>query len=200
MGVNFVIPPKFDEKKICIGEMCKICKGEECCARCGCCYSPEDFHVFTYPYSREDRVKYLKAFLKRGYTSIELKWMLDRQDAAFYTMHYYSDIRKMKVVKEKLLRGDGILYLRTRNIGKGIVDVVHPDAIRDTGCRLQGPDGCKLTYRKRPKGGRMVVPKIHILDNCTCLYSEFQAAMDWFQYQDILFEVYEYFYKLEISD
>ena len=82
-NVNFVIR-SLDEKKIFMNcEACKSCpKGTRCCESCGCAYSPEDFYVLQHNFSKEDQVKYLKHFIKRGYVSIDHKCLTNKYGAA----------------------------------------------------------------------------------------------------------------------
>lgn len=204
--LNFILRSQFDERVFtCKPEICKQCQGIDCCQHAPCVYSPYDFHVFSYPYTKEERVKYLIHHLKKGDTSIDHKTFLKKIGA-----YDFSDLResiseslilgikKMKVGinRESLMNLDGILYLRARAIGKGVIDIIHLNWIEDTGCSLWNPDtGCKYTYEKRPKGGRMLVP--HQLHNCLPMYSEYNAVQDWSKYQDVLYEVFMYFYTVK---
>lgn len=193
--VNFVLKAEFDTAKVCINkEACSICKGAYCCQNTGCVFSPKDFQILRYAYTKEERIKYLIAFLNRGYASIDHYRLIDRKTGALDADTFF--IEDITVNREKLLKGEGALYLRARNINKDIVDVIHIRGMSSTGpCVLWSEEkGCKLSYRKRPKGGRLVIPQYNIFENkCIALYNEPMAAIEWYPYQDILYEVYMHF-------
>lgn len=204
--VNFVIvstESKREQETECTNaKLCAMCKGYYCCQNCGCSYSPEDFYVLTHPFSEEERLKYIISFLKRGYASIDHKRLLERQYGAFswdsiYSMRYPSDVKNLRISLSKLLHCDGALYLRAPNIGQGPVDVIHSYVLGpDTGCALWTKEsGCPLSYRKRPKGGRLLIPREDF--DCEEKYTELQAAKDWRPYQTLLYKAYEYFMNNE---
>lgn len=195
-GVNFVIRKTLDEEKIFANcQMCASCGGE-CCKSTGCVFSPEDFYVFRNYFSDEQRLQYLIAFLKRGYASIDQVKLYDKVNGAFKC-----DINNLSIFDEDLFKisykkienGDGALYLRVRNKGHNIVDVLHLQNYYTEGCVLLSKNGCPFPLKKRPKGGRLLRPKLHIDSVCIPLYTEVQAAIDWYPYQKILFKAYEYF-------
>lgn len=56
------VPKDYDTAKNVNTEICKKCGGE-CCQRCGCNYSPDDFEEISF--------EYLKQQLEKGYISVE---------------------------------------------------------------------------------------------------------------------------------
>ena len=192
-NVNFVIR-SLDEKKIFTNcEMCKFCNdGTRCCESSGCAYSPEDFYVLQHNFSKEDQVKYLKHFIKRGYVSIDHKCLTNMHGAADI-IKLTRDLNYDCISYEKLLAGEGALYLRVRNVRQPIVDFLSLEEIEGP-CILWSPErGCPLSYNKRPKSGRLLRPKMTPDGDCIQAYTELQAAIDWYPYQDILYQLYKIF-------
>lgn len=195
---NFVVVGTKESTEHAINhEACKACKGRGCCQNCGCVCSPDDFYVLAHPFSHKERVRYIIQLLKRGDFSIDHKRMKNKDTGAFdvysYTLH------GIRVNKQKLLRGDGTLYIRARNIGKPIIDVVHFNWDEDTGCACWSKEkGCKFSDVKRPKGGRMLIPDPYgDYAFCVAEYDELDAARDWMKFQEVLYDVYDYFLKEE---
>lgn len=195
-GVNFVMREQLDEENVfCNPEECKKCNGA-CCKSSGCVFSPDDFYVFRNPFSDEERLQYLIAFLKRGYASIDHEKLYDKEEGAFVVPEkivFPLENNVLKISYEKILRGDGTLYIRMRNEGHGIIDVQHMDSYTTKGCVFLTSKGCKLSFKKRPKGGRRLRPKNKGFGMCIPGYPEIQASIDWYPYQKILFQAYEYF-------
>lgn len=195
-NVNFVIRSLNEQKIFENCEMCKHCTyGRRCCETCGCAYSPEDFYVFTHDFSKEDRIKYLKHFIKRGKTSFSHRCLTSETGAVDIVNaidNFDSDLNRY-VSLEKLLAGEGVLFLRVRNKNYPIVQVVNGEDDSSPCILLDREKGCPLSFNKRPKGGRLLRPKLSIEGDCVQNYTELQAAIDWYPYQDILFEVYKSF-------
>lgn len=72
------------------------------------------------------------------------------------------------------------LYLRARNLGKPIVDLLS----MKTTCASLTEDGCKFDYEHRPFGGKNLIP----VDNGICYpeISSFDILNTWKNYQTIL--------------
>lgn len=144
-------------------EICKGCGGE-CCQRCGCDFSPDDFQEISF--------EYLKQQMEKGYISIEY---IDREQI-------YSDF--------------GVYILRARNQGKPIVDAGYG---RRTPCILwTKEDGCKLDYKYRPTGGKLMKPSAKIdratgEHECPTSYSTRRCVYEWKRYQHILLQLKDYF-------
>lgn len=203
--INFVIEKEFDEKIYTNQpDICRECGGIHCCRHSPCAYSPYDFHVFRQPYSKAERLKFLIYRLKKGDISIDHMMCRDKINGAYEitpelnrelmrSMILHSDLQ-LNVNREKLMNMDGLLFLRARSSDKGIVDAIHLNWIEDTPCSLWDPKkGCKYPYEKRPKGGRMVVPKRDM--PCVPMYNEHNAVQEWSRYQDILYDLFQYFFK-----
>jgi len=76
-------------------------------------------------------------------------------------------------------------YLRIRNVNSAIVDPAYKRQ-----CSILTDKGCPLAFEYRPKGARELVPG---LLQCSPDYSKQQCAIDWYQYIDILSNVYDYY-------
>ena len=115
----------------------------------------------------------LKAEIEKGYISIE--W----------------------VDGEAVLRPGGVYILRVRNVGKPIVD----NSYDRSPCILWSEkNGCKLSYEKRPLGGRLLIPmkgydyftkKEEYM--CHNEYDIDACFDDWAKYQEVLRKLVEYF-------
>lgn len=199
--VNFTIIPEVDSETCCnCTDYCRnVCKGYGCCENSGCVLSPNDIYVLAHEYSFEDRVRYLKMLLYRGDYSIDHKMLRDTNYGALRVVGNPFEVNGYCVSKNKLERGDGALYLRARNRGKRIVDLIHFNWEEDGPCAAWNPDtGCKFSYSKRPKGGRLLMPapEGHTFEDCEPLYDEYTAALEWVKFQDVLYEVYMHFRNL----
>lgn len=79
------------------------------------------------------------------------------------------------------------LFLRIKNQHAKVIDPSWGDV-----CSLLTDNGCPLLFEYRPKGARELVA---IEGDCACLYSKKQCATEWYEYRDILFQVYDYYDK-----
>lgn len=70
-------------------------------------------------------------------------------------------------------------FLRVRN---KVANVVDPSWGGE--CSLLTEDGCPLSYKERPKGGRELEPSTTGV--CIARYDKIDAAKDWYKYNDIL--------------
>lgn len=181
--VNFVMIKGLDKERIFTeSEICRNCNGS-CCKHDGCAFSPQDFYVFQNPFSDEERYKYLKHFLKRGYASIAFESL----NQAKYIMKNYIYFPGDLTLKY-LLDGEGALYIRMRNRREGSVSIFNYD-LNEGGCVFLTENGCKLSFEERPRSGRELIPNVY--HDCISLYSEYQAAIDWYPYQRILYRIYQ---------
>ncbi|MFZ2992457.1 MAG: hypothetical protein WA061_01965 [Microgenomates group bacterium] len=79
-----------------------------------------------------------------------------------------------------------VFFLRMRNVNSGIIDA----SWGGKACVLfVDGKGCPLSFEKRPKGGKGVVPKEN--GKCTTVYSKPDCVKEWYEYQDIMDLVYE---------
>lgn len=81
----------------------------------------------------------------------------------------------------------GIYILIVRNQGAPIVDT----GVRRTPCSLLTSNGCKLSYEDRPTGGKMLIPS-NIM-KCESKYSIYDCCYDWKTYQNVLYQLVQYF-------
>lgn len=79
-------------------------------------------------------------------------------------------------------------FLRIRNNNGSMIDPSWGGQ-----CCLLGEDGCPLSFKYRPLGGRALQPKDEHNKVCTSGYSKAQCTLDWLPYQDILEKVFDYF-------
>lgn len=81
-------------------------------------------------------------------------------------------------------------YLRARHTNANVVDAAWGGT-----CKLLTPKGCSLTYKDRPKGGRLLIPCEN--RNCIPEYTKQQAAIDWYKYNDILTKLVNHYRNTE---
>lgn len=100
-----------------------------------------------------------------------------------------------------IFESSGLYILRIRNQGAPIVDLGY----KRTPCILLTEKGCKLKYRKRPSGGKYLVPSNQFSSNkptpirkCLSIYTIVDCCYDWKPYQKILVKLTEYFQDKEI--
>lgn len=89
----------------------------------------------------------------------------------------------------------GVLFLRVRNQGTPIVDTALHGRMP---CILLTKNGCKLDYKKRPTGGRLLRPSSTIsrITNKRECYSQYgieECCYEWKPHQKILHQLVEYF-------
>ena len=132
-------------------DICKKCR-DKCCEKSGCDYYVEDFQNF--------QLDYLLNRLEEGNISI----------VAALGFDYVGN----KVVCSP------ILYLRARNEGKGIVDLL---SIK-TRCAVLTENGCPYTFNERPSGGKFFVPKEN--GKCYPLMNQKEKILEWKAHQKIL--------------
>lgn len=87
-----------------------------------------------------------------------------------------------------------VYILRIRNKDKPIVDLKH---IRDTPCILLTEKGCKLKYKDRPTGGKLVIPNhmsiiLHEM-SCTSNYTISKCCFEWLPHKKVLSQLIEYY-------
>lgn len=159
------VPKDYNNAQNVNPEICRECGGE-CCQRCGCNFSPDDFSEISF--------EYLKTQLEKGYISIE-----------------YID-------GEMIYADFGIYILRARNQGAPIVDT---DFRPRTPCVLWTKErGCKLDYKHRPSGGKLLIPSEKIarglwgnVRDCHSPYTLRNCCNEWRPHQRVLSELIDYF-------
>lgn len=83
-------------------------------------------------------------------------------------------------------------FLRVRNRNSNIVDASWGGV-----CSLLSNTGCILSYDKRPKGGRSLIPAV---PECRITYTKDQCARDWYKYNDILRKLEDHYYDKNIEN
>lgn len=153
-------------------EVCAECGGE-CCKRCGCHFSPDDFEEISF--------EFLKGEIEKGYISIDC---VDEDIALFETTVEL-----------------GTFFLRIRNQGAPIVDV----GFKKTPCILLTEKGCKLDYKHRPTGGKLLIPSEEKISTYSCFmrechskYSIEACCFEWEPHQKVLHKLRKYFLDKEI--
>ena len=156
------------------GKECGPCKkcGGKCCKTYGCQFSPDDFEEISYDYLR-DKME------STGCISIDW-WEGDPRPGV-----------------NKLGK---CLFLRMRHQSKWNSVGAEPiiDASWGGRCILHTDEGCPLSYEDRPKGARWLIANPDSKGHCYEGYPKNQCAIDWLPYQDILFELMDYFSNKEI--
>ena len=132
-------------------EICKKCGGM-CCKKSGCDYSAHDFLDLSY--------EGLSNELKKGDKSIVCYMDFKTMSNGSYTYEPF-------------------LYLRARNKGRDIIDLV---SIK-TGCASLKSNGCSFTYEDRPSGGKNLTPVDKKIGPCTPVVNPLDIVNTWKPYQ-----------------
>ena len=152
--------------------ICRECGGS-CCKRVPCHYAPDDFESLTY--------KSLKRIMiKKRYISV-IRFSKRFVELSFSDSFEASHLKHFYI-------------LRIRTSGTGIA-VRAADVYEDDLCMLLGKDGCRLLYKDRPKGARMLIPKWE--KQCEQLYNMDDCVHDWVKHQALLERLYKYFERRE---
>lgn len=99
------------------------------------------------------------------------------------------------LVDGEMIYQRGFFYiLRVRNVGAPIVDL----GCDRSKCCLLTKKGCKLSYEKRPMGGKMLIPGHAIIEGhelimCNNLYDIEQCCYDWKPHTEVLSKLAKYF-------
>ena len=171
-------------------DICKECKGKNCCAHFGCMYSAQDFIVLRdEKYTHDQRLMILTELLKQGNISIDMCWMKDRYLGPLHPITKRPDI-------DKISDGDGALYLRARNKDRPIIDFQYfLEEGKHYPCKNWDPEkGCQFSEEERPYGGRMLKP-IAVTSGDITIHTcetvgEDDAIKSWLKHQLLLYELY----------
>lgn len=146
-------------------EVCKNCGGR-CCKKSGCDYWTSDLPDKTY--------KGLLKFLESGKVSI-------------------ISMMNFKRINGKLCNFP-FLYLRERNTGRDIVDLLS----MKTPCSNLTEHGCSYTYEKRPSGGKNLTPSKEGL--CYPKEDNLQKVLEWSAYQKQLEKIVKRYTGLSVDN
>ena len=149
------------------------------CSKCGgeCCKNC-GCH-FSPDDFKEISFEFLKNEIEKGYISID------------------------HVDGELISQSFGVFILRIRNQGAPIVDLGY----KRTPCILLTEKGCKLKYKNRPSGGRLLIPSAKFRKDtfgcdttrdCKSTYSIRDCCYEWKPHQKVLADLIEYFRDKEI--
>lgn len=128
---------------------------------------------------KEISFEYLKREIEKGYISID-----------------YVDC-------EMIYENFGVYILRIRNANAPIVDTGFN---RRTPCILLTDEGCKLEYKDRPSGGKLLVPSEKFFKNslkqkeryCYQKYTIENCCYEWKPHQGLIFQLIKNFEKKDI--
>ena len=151
-------------------EVCKECGGI-CCQRAPCHWSPKDIPDLSY--------KALKKLLrKKKYISV---------------YRFPSGICE-SCLKEVKHEGDYYYILRTRSKKTGIAAIA-TEVPKDDQCMLLTPKGCKISFKERPMGARLLIPEKD--RKCRHLYDLDDCVYDWQYHQKVLERLFKHFRRVE---
>lgn len=167
-------------------EICKVCKGRNCCQHFPCFYATSDFKVLRERenYTDEQRLEFLLEFIKLGKTSIDMFWAKDMDYGPLNPKTMLPDLEKIK-------RGDGFLFLRARIKDHPIVDFQYfLDADYDWPCiNWSLEKGCNLSTEERPFTGVWLLP--NDCGPCVEAYNEAEFCYGWSTYRELMYELYQ---------
>lgn len=146
-------------------EVCKNCGGR-CCKKSGCDYWPSDLPDKTY--------KGILKFLENGKISIVAMMNFKRINGKLCNFPF--------------------LYLRERNTGRDIVDLLS----MKTPCSNLTEHGCSYTYEERPSGGKNLTPSKDGL--CYPKEDNLQKVLEWSPYQKQLEKIVKRYTGLSIDN
>lgn len=147
--------------------VCKECGGE-CCKRCGCEFSPDDFEEISF--------EFLKREIEKGFITIE-----------FIDDSLYDQLDGMMILRVRNRRSPIVdcAWKKTPCI------LLTPE-----GCKLDyehRPTGGKLLRPSTEKVGTIFRRR-----KCSSTYSIAACCYEWWPHQKILFELAEYFKDKDI--
>lgn len=146
-------------------EVCKNCGGR-CCKKSGCDYWPSDLPDKTY--------KGILKFLENGKISIVAMMNFKRINGKLCNFPF--------------------LYLRERNTGRDIVDLLSMKTL----CSNLTEHGCSYTYEERPSGGKNLTPSKDGL--CYPKEDNLQKVLEWSPYQKQLEKIVKRYTGLSIDN
>lgn len=158
--------------------MCAMCGGK-CCKRHACDCSPKDF---------DNDVAKMRAALESGKYSIDFS----RDTTNSFNIGMFETV----LIGERVIESrTEFFYIRPKNIGKPIVDIIH-DKDKDEGpCIFWDKEkGCALPYKEKPMGGRTLVPT-GIPDWCIGQYNTALMMLEWKPFAKEIIELAKEFFN-----
>ena len=146
-------------------ELCSKCGGI-CCKKGGCLYSPNDF------------------------TNLKIDYLIDKLSNGYISISSYQDFH---LINKKLLCNP-MLYLRTRNINRPIIDLIS----LPSKCSALRDNGCLYDIDNRPSGGVNLIPMAN--NGCYPDKNPFEFVLMWQPYQDILRKIVKRFTGKSIDE
>lgn len=159
-------------------DLCKQCGGK-CCQRNACDCSPKDF---------DNSIEKMREALNTGNYTIDFS----REDANSFICKDGKVILDTEKVKSNPIE---FFYIRPKNINRPIVDIIHREEIEGPCIFWNKENGCPLTYKRRPMGGRTMVPFPG--RNCISQYHKPIMLQEWKKFQDQLIELAKEFFDGE---
>ena len=148
-------------------ELCRQCGGF-CCKKSGCDYFVDDFDDLSYN-------GLLKALADGNISVVALL--------------------KFSKLKTGKLTFTPLLYLRARNEGRDIIDLV---SIKKT-CSLLREDGCSYDLANRPSGGVNLIPAGNKY-KCFPKEDALSAILKWESYQKVLSRIVKRYTGLSVDE
>ena len=148
-------------------DLCSKCGGM-CCKKCGCDYGITDFYDRTY----------------NG-----LKESLDKGDKSIVAVLNFKPLKNGGNIIEP------ILYIRARNINRGVVDLIS----MKTSCAELMESGCMYDYEHRPLGGRNLKPRELELGGCYPIISRIDIMKQWVPYQKQLRKLVKHYTGMSVD-
>lgn len=155
--------------------LCKQCGGK-CCKKNACDCSPDDF---------DNNIEKMRQALKSGNYTIDFS----REDASSFIFENNEIILETERVRKNPME---FFYIRPKNINRPIVDFIHTEDIEGPCIFWNKDNGCPFEYKKRPKGGRTMVPFSE--GNCIMQYNKVFMIREWKPYEEELIQMVKEFY------
>lgn len=141
------------------------------CKNCGACCKQAPCHYAPMDFNNgKITYKILKKEIDKGYISIIAE---PKEDTDIFTVNKYTYL------------------LRIRGKNRPVSDIAV-----SVPCGILTENGCMLSYKERPTGGKMFIPRKGP-DGIACfsVYDSDMCRKDWLPYQRVLKKLYEFYEK-----
>lgn len=157
-------------------KMCEACGGK-CCKRNACDCSPKDF---------DNDISKMKSALESGKYSIDFS----RNTSNSFRIGLFETV----LIGERVIESrTEFFYIRPKNIGKPIVDIIHNKDEDEGPCIFWDKEkGCALPYKEKPMGGRTLIPVVP--DMCMAQYNTAMMLIEWKPFTKQLIEFAKEFF------